>query len=143
MNITYAPAYEHRHVLDAMVTPEDRIKMTGPYDDPDSSPTWHIRDDESARYAILLDGTVVGELEFAWYDFVPYTGFFLGEPFRGQGILQRAWEGKSPEHGDLFFAGTWEDNHASWRLLEKLGFELTSSYIIDDGRTVRKYMFSR
>lgn len=143
-SITYASAYTHRAALDALVTPADRNLLLGPGEDESEPAAWHYLNAPGySAIAILVDGSVAGMVQFGQSDYWTETAFFLAEAYRGQGIMQKAWESNSQRYGSTFRASTWEDNLPSRRLLERLGFEHTRSRVHDDGRTSCTYILIR
>lgn len=127
MQITYAPAYPYRHVLDSLANTEDREQMEGPY--PAAHPSWFYRDTlDCHHHAILVDGKPVGNIDFGLSDSFEAgrweTGFFIASAWRRKGIIEKSWQKLSSEYGPNFSASCWEDNLPCTSLLTKLGFEL-------------------
>lgn len=144
MKLSYENAYQHRDILDSLVSKDDRVLMCGPDWDASAPASWHYRNSHSDRhYAVLVDGIVVGSIDFSIQSTWTETGFFLGKDFRGRGIMRRAWTEKSQSFDTNFMAGTWECNAASRYLLEKLGFENTCKTWVPNRGNVCHYTLLR
>ena len=83
-------------------------------------------------FAIILDGQAVGMIGFRNRYGEPSIGYWLGRPFWGRGYMSEAveaavgWFFANHEDGALH-SGVFEDNPASRRIQEKLGFEIVGS----------------
>ena len=86
------------------------------------------------NFAILKDGELAGGIGYIprddVYKFTAEIGYWIGEPFWGQGIATEAIKlivGKVREHSPLIvrlYAEVFDHNPASMRALEKNGFYL-------------------
>ncbi len=78
-------------------------------------------------------------------------GFWLGEPFWGRGVVSSAVAAFTPWAFDRFdllriWAGVFETNPASARVLEKAGYELEGRHraaVVKDGRTLDELVYAR
>ncbi len=78
-------------------------------------------------------------------------GFWLGEPFWGRGIVTRALRAFTPwafERYDLLriWAGVFDSNPASARVLEKAGYTLEGRHraaVMKDGRALDELIYAR
>lgn len=109
---------------------------------------------EPARnFAIIIDGEAVGGVGFLVGKDIFYRsaelGYWLGEEFWGRGIVTdavRAVVKYAFENFDLMhiFAGTFERNVGSRRVLEKAGFELEGRlrmHATKDGETMNDLVY--
>ena len=110
-NIRAGPGWPHQDTADAMAMALGS----------DSVPSW----------VITVDGVVIGDCgAFAWPDErgVVEIGYGLAEPFRGRGFATEAvaamceWLCTNAAATAITATSVDVDNHASRRVLEKLGF---------------------
>lgn len=143
-HLTYEPAYEHSRKLRAMADETTIETLTGP----DHAGPFELCPDEKNdphidKIAILEDGQVAGMIEFT-RNTPCQNGFFLGEAFRGRGIITRAWEDNyglyMRSSVGVFSAGTWEDNAAAQHVLESIGFEEESRQIHERGIAINYWL---
>jgi len=94
----------------------------------------HSRQRERAyNYAITLDGVaLMGVTGLFYRGDTPEIelGYWIGKPYWGQGYITEACQALLSEAQDSLslnhiHAGVYSDNHASLRVLQKLGFKLT------------------
>ena len=94
------------------------------------------------QIAIDLGDGVVGGIGFRVIDQVPDLGFWLARSHWGRGLMSQAarlaleWLFEVTDH-DNVSAGFFEGNAASWRVQEKLGFEIagqSSVHCLAQGR---------
>ena len=107
------------------------------------------RQGKSFNYVITLNGELCGVMDiFTAKSGEREIGYWIGKPFWGQGIATEAAqailaEGFETLGTDEILAGVFEDNPASVRVLEKLGFEHTKPtedvYSITRGRRAGGY----
>ena len=91
-------------------------------------------------FAIVLDGQAVGMVGFQDKAGEPTLGYWLGRPFWGRGLMSEAAGGAVDWYFGAYgsaalFSGAFEDNPASLRIQEKLGFEVTGSAPLDCAAT--------
>ncbi|MGI9463064.1 MAG: GNAT family N-acetyltransferase [Aestuariivirgaceae bacterium] len=85
---------------------------------------------DETGFAIDMGDGVVGGIGFRLIDQVPDVGFWLARPQWGRGLMSQVarlaleWLFEGTDH-DNVSAGFFEGNAASWRVQEKLGFEIT------------------
>ena len=101
------------------------------------------RPDERA-FAITLDGALIGVIGFTFREGrPPELGYWLGEPFWGQGIMTEAVKGlieaaQATGLYGLIGARALAENVASIKVLERAGFRQTGKLIVDaEGGTKR------
>jgi len=87
-------------------------------------------------FAIALDGQPVGMVGFQDKGGEPILGYWLGRPFWGRGLMSEAARAAVEWYFDEYddaalFSGAFEDNPASLRIQQKLGFEVTGSALLD------------
>lgn len=84
-------------------------------------------------YAITLNGSFIGVTGFTFHpDGPPELGYWLGEPYWGQGLMTEAVKGlleaaRSTSAFSEVQASARADNPASLRVLEKSGFRLVKT----------------
>lgn len=81
-------------------------------------------DDEGFVWAICQDDRLIGTVGVTKGD----LGYNLLPDLHGQGIMSRAARiavehAFATQDGDVLTGSTWHDNHGSYRVLQKLGFE--------------------
>jgi RimJ/RimL family protein N-acetyltransferase len=97
-------------------------------------------------FVITLDNAVIGVVGFTFRDgYPPEIGYWLGEPFWGQGYAAEAVRGlidaahQTGLYG-LITARSLEDNIASIKVLESAGFKRTGQVLEDHGPEKRKIL---
>jgi ribosomal-protein-alanine N-acetyltransferase len=105
-------------------------------------------------FAICIDHEVVGGIGFTLHSDVERIsaeiGYWLGEPFWGRGIMTTALEAVTQyaikEHQlTRVYAVPYDNNNASFRVLEKAGFELEGRMkksAIKDGKILDQLLYA-
>ncbi len=110
---------------------EKLVRLPSPYTRADAVGFVEIfaqRADERP-YAITLNDRLIGVIGFSYHeDKPPELGYWLGEPFWGQGFMTEAGkalidEAQRTHHYDRIVARALADNAGSLNVLGKLGFE--------------------
>ncbi|MGB3586977.1 MAG: GNAT family protein [Tunicatimonas sp.] len=113
------------------------------------------QDPTAINLAIVVKGEAVGAVGVIFKDDVyrrsAEIGYWLGEPYWGQGITTRAVQALSDyvlEHFDVcrLYAGVFAYNQASGRVLEKSGYHLEARLrqsVTKEGRTVDELIYVR
>ncbi|MEO0332311.1 MAG: GNAT family protein [Bacteroidota bacterium] len=113
------------------------------------------QDPMAINLAIVVEAEVVGAVGVIFKDDVycrsAEIGYWLGETYWGQGITTRAVQALSDyvlEYFDIcrLYAGVFEYNEASSRVLEKAGYHLEARLrqsVTKEGRTVDELMYVR
>ena len=108
----------------------------------------------STNFAIVVDGAAVGGIGLTFYTDVfrrsAEIGYWLGEEFWGKGIVTeavRALTDYAFSNFDLcrVYAGVFEWNPASMRVLEKAGYQFEArlkKQITKDGRTMDQFIYA-
>ncbi len=86
-------------------------------------------DPKRRDWAIARDGLLVGGVGHSANDAGIAIGYWLGEPYWGNGYMTEAVGAVvrrffADKIGDELISGLFADNPASWRIQEKLGFEI-------------------
>jgi len=114
-----------------------------------ANPTTPIR-----NFAIVVDGTAVGGIGLVLTDDVfrrsAEIGYWLGEPFWGRGIVTEAVRAVTDYAFATFdlcrvYAGVFEWNPASMRVLEKAGYEFEcrmKKSVTKDGQTIDELIYA-
>jgi RimJ/RimL family protein N-acetyltransferase len=89
-------------------------------------------DQDEPAFTINLDGSIAGMIGFKNEPDERSLGFWLGRQFWGRGLMSEAAQAAiawffSRYDCDALHAGAFEDNPASLRVQEKLGFEVIGS----------------
>jgi len=127
-----------------------------PYDEEDAQAwiTAALNQNPEINFAIANSDELIGGigliLQRDVYRFSAEIGYWLAEPFWGKGIASLALTALSKyafEHFDLnrIFAGVFQDNRASMRVLEKSGFKLEGrlrNAVYKDNRFKDQLMYS-
>ena len=107
-----------------------------------------------ANFAIIVEGAAVGGIGLVLKDDVfrrsAEIGYWLGEEFWGRGIVTEAVRSVTEyafSNFDLcrIFAGVFEWNPGSMRVLEKAGYEFecrTRKSITKDGETIDEFIYA-
>ncbi|MEM6840821.1 MAG: GNAT family protein [Bacteroidota bacterium] len=113
------------------------------------------QDPMAINLAIVVEGEVVGAVGVIFKDDVyrrsAEIGYWLGESYWGKGITTRAVQALSSyvfEHFDIcrLYAGVFDYNEASVRVLEKSGYHLEARLcqnVTKEGRTVDELVYAR
>jgi RimJ/RimL family protein N-acetyltransferase len=108
----------------------------------------------NADFAIAVDDAAVGGISiFLQTDIFRRSaeiGYWLGEEFWGRGIVTEAVRAMTEyafSHYDIcrIYAGVFEWNPASMRVLEKAGYELesrTKKSVTKDGQTIDEFIYA-
>jgi [ribosomal protein S5]-alanine N-acetyltransferase len=114
-----------------------------------ASPTTPI-----TNFAIVVDGAAVGAIGLMLKDDVfrrsAEIGYWLGEEFWGRGIVTEAVRATTDYAFTTFdlcrvYAGVFEWNRASMRVLEKAGYEYECRLrksVTKDGQTIDEFIYS-
>jgi RimJ/RimL family protein N-acetyltransferase len=91
-------------------------------------------------FAICLEGQVIGMIGFQNKTDRPILGYWLGRPYWGRGLMTEAVSATVAwffaRHDTPFvYSGAFEDNPASLRIQQKVGFEVTGSRPLDCAAT--------
>jgi RimJ/RimL family protein N-acetyltransferase len=116
--------------------------------------SWALAEEPESHIAIVVDGEAAGAIGMRRNADIERVsaevGYWLGEPFWGRGITTRAliaFTGHAIRHGRLtrLYALPFEWNQASFRVLEKSGYELEGRLrrcAIKDGRIIDQLLYS-
>ena len=108
----------------------------------------------STNFAIDVDGAAVGGIGLVLYDDVfrrsAEIGYWLGEEFWGRGIVTeavRALTDYAFSNFDLarIYAGVFESNPASMRVLEKAGYQFEArlkKHVTKEGHTMDQFIYA-
>jgi RimJ/RimL family protein N-acetyltransferase len=108
----------------------------------------------STNFAIDVDGAAVGAIGLVLYDDVfrrsAEIGYWLGEEFWGKGIVTEAVAALTDyafSNFDLcrIYAGVFEWNPPSMRVLEKAGYQFEArlrKHITKDGQTIDEFIYA-
>lgn len=122
----------------------------------DDARTWigkQLDVDPARNFAIVIDGKAVGGVGFLVgkdiFKRSAEMGYWIGEAFWGRGIVTEAVKAVTSYAFDTFdlmhiFAGIFEHNTASRRVLEKAGYELEGCFrmhVTKDGETSNDLVF--
>lgn len=110
--------YERRHALEFL----DRVCL-------------QTSDDHELVRALTLDDRVIGAISIEIAQPVPTLGYWLGEPYWGNGYMSEAAFAFAASFfgapgNDRLVSGYFTDNAASWRIQEKLGFVETGRDLV-------------
>ena len=134
-----------------------RNRFPYPYT-PDTADWWlkHVAaEDPEATFAIATADELIGGIGVEPGEDIHYRsaeiGFWLGEPFWGRGIVTAAVRAFTPwafERFDLLrvWAGVFETNRASARVLEKAGYVFEGRHrgaVVKDGRVLDELVYAR
>jgi RimJ/RimL family protein N-acetyltransferase len=87
-------------------------------------------DATNTRKAIVVDGTVAGNVVAFWLDGLHEVGYWIGRPFWGQGIATRALKLLLEQLEDRpLHATVAKHNVGSLKVLEKCGFRVVEERI--------------
>ena len=120
---------------------EKLVRLPSPYTRADAIGFVEIfsqRPDERP-YAITLNEKLIGVIGFSYHeDRPPELGYWLGEPFWGQGFMTEAGkalieEAHRTHHYDTIGARALADNAGSLNVLTKLGFHKTGTSAAEAG----------
>jgi ribosomal-protein-alanine N-acetyltransferase len=108
----------------------------------------------NTNFAIDVGGAAVGAIGLILYDDVfrrsAEIGYWLGEEFWGKGIVTEAVQALTDyafSNYDLcrIYAGVFEWNPGSMRVLEKAGYQLEArlkKHVTKDGQTIDEFIYS-
>lgn len=108
----------------------------------------------TTNFAIIVDGAAVGGIGLVFKDDVfrrsAEIGYWLGEEFWGRGIMAEAVREVTAYAFATFdlcrvYAGVFEWNPASMRVLEKAGYEFESRMqksVTKDGETIDEFIYA-
>lgn len=111
-------------------------------------------DPSSTNFAIDVEGAAVGGISLIFYDDIfrrsAEIGYWLGEEFWGKGIVTEAVQSLTDyafSNFDLcrIYAGVFEWNPASMRVLEKAGYQFEArlkKHVTKDGRTMDEFIYA-
>jgi RimJ/RimL family protein N-acetyltransferase len=82
---------------------------------------------DRANFAIVLDGTYIGQVGFHPGRVGPIIGYWLGQPYWGRGFMTEAVRASlgwffSASRAAAVYSGVFHFNHASLAIQKKLGF---------------------
>ncbi|MEH0156165.1 GNAT family N-acetyltransferase [Limibacter armeniacum] len=109
--------------------------------------------DPLENFAIVVDGEAIGSIGIMKmtdvYRLNLEIGYFIGEPYWGKGIVTQAVKAMVDYAFETFevvriFAGVFEHNKASMRVLEKVGFQLEAIHrkaVIKNGKLMDEYLY--
>ena len=145
-----------RHANNRKVWRNLRDAFPHPYTTADAREWIRIANPSSplANFAIIVEGAAVGGIGLVLKDDVfrrsAEIGYWLGEEFWGRGIVTEAVRSVTEyafSNFDLcrIFAGVFEWNPGSMRVLEKAGYEFecrTRKSITKDGETIDEFIYA-
>jgi RimJ/RimL family protein N-acetyltransferase len=111
-------------------------------------------DRSSTNYAIDVDGAAVGAIGLILYDDVfrrsAEIGYWLGEEFWGKGIVTEAVQALTEYAFSTFdlcriYAGVFEWNPGSMRVLEKAGYQFEArlrKHVTKDGQSIDQFIYA-
>lgn len=112
-----------------------RIEQLNAGPPPASNHTW-------LNFAVLLDGIVVGRVEATLHSGIAEIAYLIGPEYWGRGLGMQAASGlmveASRQGAKDFWATTAPGNHASVRVLERLGF---TEILVPQGRVPQERVF--
>lgn len=111
-------------------------------------------DRSSTNFAIDVDGAAVGAISLIFYEDVfrrsAEIGYWLGEEFWGKGIVTEAVKALTDYAFSNFdlcrvYAGVFEWNPGSMRVLEKAGYQFEArlrKHVTKDGQSIDQFIYA-